>query len=223
MPVDATFDFTAANGTTAPSGWATTAGTMGVLSNRLTVRSGSWTDGAAVCSTPTPTTENQWLCTQLWNAGSNRFAQLYFLAAVDLTTALSLLYNAESPGALSVYANATQRGSTQNLGALANGDKLGVTIEHISGTTYSIRVWRNPTANEPVSVTEWDSGDTTPSIEWLNLNLVSFTADAYMGLGGVAASADVIQFDNTSIGHFAAGGAASLLQPRPPFAHMLVR
>lgn len=70
---------------------------------------------------------------------------------------------------------------------------FGVTITGTSTTI--IRVWINPTANTPVSATEWDSGDTTPDMI-ATTSSSPITTQKGVALVGFAGTANQATWDN---------------------------
>ena len=75
-------------------------------------------------------------------------------------------------------------------------DKFGITVDG-TGANTDIRIWRNPTANTPISATEWDSGDTTPDASWTTTDPGANAVDTggYLGLGGYKDGANINQLE----------------------------
>jgi hypothetical protein len=90
---------------------------------------------------------------------------------------------------------------------LAAGDSVGVTITG-TGTSTTVRVWKNPTNAAPVSAEYWDSGSDGPDF---SLSLSGYAGSNFcntglrVGVGGWG----TLSFDDVSGGDIPTGGGAS--------------
>jgi hypothetical protein len=94
----------------------------------------------------------------------------FVLRATNITTHFYYLFFGTDTGGAwwghGIAAGASTTGTdivADGASGLSSGDSVGVTITG-SGNSVVIRIWKNPTANAPISVTEWDSGDSTPDL-----------------------------------------------------------
>lgn len=106
--------------------------------------------------------------------------------------------------------------SSAVLGSLTAGNYIGVTFAPASNM---VKVWTNVSAAEPDSVTSWDSS----AADWTS-TAITFKANSnYVGFLCWTSGGDGTNSrDNLTAGDFSAAGA-SILSPRHPMAHLLVR
>jgi hypothetical protein len=90
-------------------------------------------------------------------------------------------YYVYKDGLTIVWAN-DAGGSIQSASmSLSNGDSLGITVTG-TGSSTIVRVWKNPAANTPTSLTVW--GGASPDVTFTNNSSVASDSGTTVGLGG---------------------------------------
>ena len=179
--------------------WTEDAGDQDISGSKIYMASGSYATNLLIAGANPLSTANGYIKVQIYPAdGYPNFIFRY-------TNSASHYYKIEYAGGTgwdwSHCANSStscdQIGTTQSWAGIEAGDYMGITWTG-TGANTDIRTWRNPTANAPISATEWDSGDSTPDAAWTATDPGANAVDtgAYVGIGGVSSVASNISLDN---------------------------
>jgi hypothetical protein len=158
-----------------------------IASNVASVNGGGFAENVGLYTGQPTSTVNQYVKgTYTSNNASNRYPML----VVRATNAASPMYKiyfyqaedkvtwnratSSSDGAFVEIQNAAMTVNT--------GDSFGVTITGTGNATV-VRIWRNPVASQPISATEWDSGD-SPTLTFTNDPTTPVDTGNVLGMGG---------------------------------------
>lgn len=193
--------FDRADSTSLGADWTEEAGDFAIFSNTLRQVNGSYANNLAIFSGTCGSSTTQFIKVQITNDGGDypglvfRFtnaASAYYVVYHDANALWDWNYCPSVGGSCSSI-------GTCDSGTFADGDSYGVTLEG-SDTATNIRIWKNPTADEPVSKTEWDMGDTTPDATCSQDPPTPVNSGTKTGLAGAAGSANVIRFNDFKSG-----------------------
>lgn len=176
--------------------WTQSAGAMAIFSNGLRQSTASYGRIFTIYNTPT-TTVQQYIKVQFVNDGGEYPGIV--LRYQDGSSGFYALYH--DPSAVWEWSHYAGVGGSSTLigtvdtGTFTDGDTYGITIAGVGASTV-IRIWKNPTANTPVSATEWDSGDTTPEGTLADDPSSAADVGTLVGLTAAAGSANAVRLDS---------------------------
>ena len=190
-------DFNRADSTSIGSNWTEANGDFGISSNTLRLNSGSFVENMAIWSGNATPNAYQYLKATIVNDAGGFIS--FLLRYENSSSPFYILYHDQNAG-WEWYRYASVGGASTLIqsgdsGTFADGDSYGITIDGTGNSTV-IRIWKNPTANTPVSASEWDSGDTTPELSLTNDPASPCDAGRYLGIGGSVSGASTAAFDN---------------------------
>lgn len=206
-------NFNRADNDSLGSDWTEVVGDTDIVSNQMSFRTTGWDPIAVVHNTACSTVNQYMKVTFPSPAGypvfilryTNSSSHYYGIAFETLNSADAIWKHYSSTSEIGAPATTIASG---DVGSFTAGDSLGITITGTGNDTV-IRLWKNPTANTPISASEWDSGDTSPE--------VTFTTDpgtnavdsgSYLGIHGAQSTAGTLVFDNFYGGDIPTGGAS---------------
>ena len=180
--------------------WTEQVGDADIVSNAMSFQTAGWDKIVAIYSGTATDTANQYIKVNL------AYSAPYPAIILRYTNSSSPYYVIQASTVSSCefiwayYPDATT-GSGTDIGASADAgtcsdptSTIGVTITGTGDNTV-VRIWNNPTANTPVSASEWDSGDSTPDITWTdNPGVNAVNTGGYVGVQGIQESAGNIVF-----------------------------
>ncbi len=174
-------------------------GFIGISTNRVYGSAGGWTTDWAYHTT-TIGSVNQFVKITIIGIDANTVLGVAF--RVQGATVTDHLYLLWFTNAVYYWTHSANGIDTHIVtGAFVVGTSFGATITGTGDSTV-IRVWNNPTANAPISATEWDSGDSTPDLE-LTTNPGANAVDTgnYVGVAITQNIANVGIMDNLYAGN----------------------
>lgn len=201
------FSDTFGSGSALDGDWTVVSGAFSVAGGSVSFDTGSYNRMAAVHSGTDCNSLTQYAGAQFTsNAGGSGKYPEFLLRYTDASSghySIQIGVN-EDTCQLYYYPNGTgsgtQIGTDKALTGVDDNDKIFVTIEG-TGTGTIWRVWLNPTANSPVSASEFDSGDSTPDASWTDDPPTPVNTGEIVGIGGYHISAGEIK-----MGDFWGGG-----------------
>ena len=184
--------------------WTEDLGDADITSNQLVLVTGGWEPLWVISQSAINTANGYAKFTFVGTYGGSRYPHLVFRYTNSSSAHYTLEFIGNDPCRWSWYRYPTAGGSSSEianteLSSCSNGDTYAVTWTG-TGASTAIRIWKNQTANTPVSATEWDSGDNTPD--------GSFTADpatpvdtgTLVGFAAYSASGSDTTIDNLYYG-----------------------
>jgi len=182
-------NFTGSNGDNPSGNWTEYNTTeWQIQNNELYLGSGS-TDSAIIYTGQILDTTTQYAKVLISCTPSNDIYVGLIFRWTDSSSTFYIVDIGNSPVDVSLwYATSSTFGTQGQIGtastlSIVDGDTIGVTLTGTGAATV-VRIWKNPTANTPISVTEWDAGDSTPDVT-LNPDTSSHEASGkYVGIYG---------------------------------------
>jgi hypothetical protein len=199
--IDITEDFTGADGSNLSANWTEAAGDWNIFSNGARQVSGSYASCFAVYTGTSTSTIKQYGRITFPNS-SGEYAGLIFRYVDSSSPFYAIYVDQNALWSWEVYPTAAGSGTEiQNgdAGTFTAGDTWGVTIEG-TGSSTRVRIWKNPVAAKPISVSEWDSGDTTPELDFQNDPGTAADTGKQIGICGFSNSANNIRLDTFRAG-----------------------
>lgn len=183
--------------------WVEQTGSMDTTGGQFRVITGSFADNVAIANTSLASV-NQYVLVNIVTTVANGFPHI-MLRYTDASSPYYTLEMQTDTGNWQWYRYASVGGSSASIGSVINlthaaTDRWGITITG-TGTSTHIRLWKNPTANAPVSAGEWDSGDTTPDGEYTDDPASAVDTGNFVGLEAFLSGGNQVLFDD-----FYAGG-----------------
>lgn len=195
-------NFNRADNDSLGSNWTEAVGDADIASNALYFATGGW-DPVLVSHNTSTNTVNQYVKISI-PVANETYGQVVFRYTNSSTHFYTVAFNTpfsceiewrHVAGSTGIGAENTI-GTSVDMGSCSNGDSFGITITGTGDDTV-VRVWHNPTANTPVSASEWDSGDTTPDASWTtNPGANAVDTGNKVGFAGIQNSAGEITFDS---------------------------
>ncbi len=198
-------DFNRANNANLGANWSILSGTIAIDANEASITSTAWAEVVHAHNTSLASANGYIKVTLIINDSepNNNYPAVFF----RVTNASSPMYGVffwDFENSMTFIRKATAAdASFQDVQAVAhtvaNGQTWGVTWTG-SGNDVVVRCWLNPTANAPVSASEWDSGDTTPEVSFSNNPTTPVDSGNFIGIGGEPRVSGVSEFDNLYAG-----------------------
>jgi hypothetical protein len=190
-------DFNRADSASLGANWTEAAGDQAIFSNGLRQVTASYGKIYTIYSGTPTNTVKQYLRVQFVDDGGE-----YPGVILRYQNSSSVFYSLshDSNDLWEWYSCPNTTGSctligTVDTGTFSDGQHFGLTIDG-TGTSTVIRIWKSPTANTPVSATEWDSGDTTPDGSLAQDPASAADVGTYVGLTSAAGNANTVRMDN---------------------------